>query len=149
MQAVSSNVAPEAIQAYSAGRRPRARGFEHALRHPEPRVRRHHLDARHPFGRFAPFARRQRLAFVAVFGVDAGDFGTGAVRKCLRGPQVCEEGTVAGEHGEFRNAALRGFWRVRPGTGVFGRVNSGEGKGAQGDAEVEVGEDKLDAMGSC
>lgn len=89
------NVAPVAIQAHAPGCRPRARGFKHALCHAESRVRRHHLDARHPFGRLAPLACRQPVTLVAVRGVDVGNNGAGAVRECFRGPQVCEEGTVA------------------------------------------------------
>ena len=47
---------------------------------------------------------------------------------------------------EFRNTVLGRFGGVGPRSGVFGGVFGGKGKSAEGDAKVEVGEDKLDAM---
>lgn len=58
---------------------------------------------------------------------------------------MCEERSVPREDVEFRNTALGRFGGVGPRSGVFGGVFGGKGEGAEGDAEVEVGEDELDA----
>lgn len=56
-----------------------------------------------------------------------------------------EEGTVAGEDVGFGCAG--GGWggSVGPGAGVFGCVAGGEGEGTECDADIEIGEDELDA----
>ena len=77
--------------------------------------------------------------------VDGGDFGTGGVGEGFGGAEVREEGAVAGEDVGFRRAGCGGGRGVGPGAGVFGRVGSGEGEGTACDADIEVGEDELDA----
>lgn len=56
-----------------------------------------------------------------------------------------EEGAVAREDVGFRRGGCGGGRGVGPGAGVLGRVGGGEGEGADCDANVEIGEDELDA----
>ncbi len=56
-----------------------------------------------------------------------------------------EEGAVAGEDVGFgRGGGGRGRC-VGPGAGVIGCVGGSEGEGTECDADVEIGEDELDA----
>lgn len=138
------DIAPEAIQAQATHRCARARGLENALRDAQARVRGHNLDACNPLGGFTALARGQRFALVGMREVDVGDDGAGAVGERFGGAEVREEGAVAGEDGELGHARGRGRWGEGPGARVLFGVSRGEGEGAEGDAEVEVGEDQLD-----
>ena len=80
-----------------------------------------------------------------MVGVDVRDLGTGEVCEGFGGAEVREEGAVAGEDVGFGRGGGGGGRGVRPGAGVFGCVGGGEGEGAECDADVEVGEDELDA----
>jgi hypothetical protein len=79
-----------------------------------------------------------------VRSVDVGDFCAGAVGERFGGAQMREEIPVALEDVEF--FCGRGFvvTAVGPGASRGLGVGGGEGEGALGDSEVEVGEDELD-----
>lgn len=77
----------------------------------------------------------------SVGSVDGGDLGPGEVGEGFGGAEVREEGAVALQEVGFRVPGGRGVGGVWPGAGVGGGVGGGEGEGAEGDADVEVGED--------
>ena len=58
---------------------------------------------------------------------------------------MCEEGSVPREDGKFGYTTLGWIGSEGPRSGVFYGVLGGKGEGAEGDAQVEVGEDELDA----
>ena len=70
---------------------------------------------------------------------------TGDVCKSLGGPQVCEEGAIALKDVRLFYAGSGGFRSVWPGSGVFRCIRGGKIEGADGNANIEVGEDELDA----
>lgn len=144
MQRMRPDIPPEAIQPHLPGRRPRARRFKHPPRDPQGRIGRHDLDARDPLRDLSPLRRRD-VSLRAVVGVDVGDFGAGEVGEGFGGAEVREEGAVAREDVGFGCGGGGGGGGVGPRAGVFGCVGGGEGEGAECDADVEVGEDELDA----
>lgn len=145
MQTVGADIPPIPIQPHLPGRSPGPRRLEHALRDPQPRVRRHHFRARHPLRHFAPLTRRQGPAIPAMDRVHRRDVLARPVGEGFGGSQVRGEGAVAGQYVEFGRGGGGRVGRVGPGPRVRCRVIGCEREGAEGDADVEVGEDELDA----
>lgn len=138
------DIPPEPIQPHRPRRRPRPRRLKHPPRNPQRRIRRHNLDARNPLRHLAPLRRRD-VSSRAVAGVGVRNFGAREVGEGFGGAEVGEEGAVAGEDVGFGRGGGGGGGGVGPGAGVFGCVGGGEGEGAERDADVEIGEDELDA----
>lgn len=137
MQRMRPDISPKPIQTHLTSRRPRSRHFKHPARHPQRRIRGHHLHARHPFGDFPPLGGGD-VPLLATVVVDRCDLQAGDIGESFGGAEVCEEGAVALEDIRFFDAFGDGVRGVRPEAGVFGGVVGGEGESAQGDADVEV-----------
>jgi hypothetical protein len=139
------DIPPVPIQSHAGTRCPGTRHLKDPCSDSQPRIRRHDLHRRDPFCRFAALARGD-VPLLGPRGVYRGDDLAGSVGKGLGGAEVRVEVPVALEDVEF----IRGFVLVvateGPGARVACRVLGGEVEGAEGDAEVEVGEDELDAF---
>lgn len=148
------DIPPEPIQPHLRRRRPRPRHLKHAPRDPQRRLCRHHLDASHQLRKLAALARRQLVPVVpgdvvVVGRVQLRGRHPHAVRQRFGGGERGVEAAVALEDGELVKGRGFGVAAVGPGARGGAGVVGGLGEGALGDAEVEVGEDELDAVLSC
>lgn len=101
MKRVGADVPPEPVQASLCGCRPGARHLEHACRHSQSRVRRHHLGTCHPFGKLTPLARRQGRSVFRVLAVYPGRLRAGSVDQGLGCSEMCQEVSVSAQNVEL------------------------------------------------
>lgn len=146
MQRMCPDISPKPIQAHFTRRCPRSGNLKHPARHPQCRIRSHHLYTRHPFGYFSPLGGSNVPLFGTVF-IDGGDLKAGDIGERFGRAKVCEEGAIALEDVRFFGAVGDRVRGVGPGAGAFGGVVRGEVERAQGNADVEVGEHQLNANG--
>ena len=145
MQRMRPHIPPKPIQPNLLPRRPRSSNLEDARRNPQPDVRRDDLDARHPLRKLAT-STRANVPFLAVLGVDVGSFLPGSVGEGLGGAEVRFEVAVPFQDVEFVGDVILVVAAKGPCAAVLARVGGCELQGAEGDAEVEVGEDELDSF---
>lgn len=145
MQRMRPHIPPEAIQPNLPRRRPRTRNLKNPRRNSKRLIRRHNLDTGDPLRNLAAL-RSCEIALHTSGLVDGVDFCAGDIGKRFCGAQVCEEGAVALQDVGLFGARGGGVGGVGPGTRVLRGVGGGEVEGAEGDADVEVGEDELDAV---
>lgn len=145
MKRMRPNIPPEPIKSDSRPRSTSTGDLEYPRRHPEPGIRRNNLCTRDLFCKLASFLGCEGCAVLPVGGVEVGCEGAGTVGESCCGAEMGVEVAVGGEDVEFVGGFFFVVAAVGPGAGFGFGVCGCEVDCTQGDAEIEVGEDELDA----
>lgn len=148
MKRVSSHISPEPVQADLQRGRPCPGDLKHPRSNPQARVRGDHLDTSDPFGDLSSVLRREGRPVCRVTGIKRSQPLAGSISQRLAGAEVREEVTVPLEDIELVRGRVFVIASEGPRTRCLGGVTRGEFQSANGDAEVKVAEDELDAGGS-